>query len=588
MKKILFLALLSMFTNSYSNYSTPGSGKSWTLDSLVAFSSGNVTFFSGNYLINDTINISVSDTLKILTNSTLKFGTSVFIDIFGVMIINPPDSVKITAQDTTLKYLGLKFEDQSDGSIIKKTIMEYGNAIRMLDCNILIDSCIIRYNNLNSAFSSGGAISFFRSNSIVSNCKIFRNRRAAITSGANIASSPQILNNLIYDNNTDNANVPQINFGATDVAPMIIRGNTITGGPYIMAGGISFLPVGSIPLAIVENNIIKNNRYGIAVAGGSSNIYINNNIIDSNNIQGSPLLGGSGINFNGTSTQKSIVTRNIIRGNLWGITIQSTAKPNMGDLTSADTTDAGMNQIYNNGNSGKIYDLFNNTVDSIKAENNYWGTGIIDTVEAHIFHKPDSAALGYVDYLPLRSINVNMKLIMEGMYDSSHDILARKDSLTVYLRSVSTPYSIIDSARKEIDSLTFSNLFTFRNASASAYYLDAEHFNCLGTWSKPGGELLLNYNTTYNYDFTNSVTQAYGNNLVLIGSRYCIYSGDENKDEIVDASDIADIYNDATALNSGLRIKTDLNGDNFVDATDILIVYNNSITVRRVISPINP
>ncbi|MEZ4824516.1 MAG: hypothetical protein R2942_19855 [Ignavibacteria bacterium] len=49
---------------------------------------------------------------------------------------------------------------------------------------------------------------------------------------------PQILNNLIYENNTDNANVPQINFGATGSAPMIIRGNklrdfTLTAAEYL-------------------------------------------------------------------------------------------------------------------------------------------------------------------------------------------------------------------------------------------------------------------------------------------------------------------------------------------------------------------
>ncbi len=298
----------------------------------------------------------------------------------------------------------------------------------------LIDSCIIRYNTLNSSFASG-AISFFRSNSIVSNCQIFRNRRAAIVSGANIASSPQILNNNIYENDVDNANVPQINFGATGSDPMIIRGNTIT-GLYIMSGGISFLPVGSIPNAIIENNIIKKNRYGIAIAGGSSNIYINNNIIDSNNIQGNPNLGGSGINFNGSATQNSIVTRNIIRGNLWGITIQGTAKPNLGDLSSPDTTDIGLNEIYDNMNTGAIYDLYNNTPDPIKAENNYWGTGNVDSVEAHIFHNPDNPSLGVVDYLPLRSIVLNLNVGMEGMVRVNGN-MGRTDTVTVYLRSIS-------------------------------------------------------------------------------------------------------------------------------------------------------
>jgi len=575
MKKILLFLFLLLFANSYSNYSTPGTGVTWDLDSLVAFSGGDVTLSGSDYMINDTIIITASDTVKVLANSTLKFNTAVFIDIFGVLIIDPVDSVLITAQDTTLKYLGLKFEDLSDGSMLRKVIMEYGNSIRMLDCNILIDSCIIRYNTLNSSFASG-AISFFRSNSIVSNCTIFRNRRAAIVSGANIASSPQILNNLIYENDVDNANVPQINFGATGVNPMIIKGNTII-GLFTNSGGISFLPVGSIPQAIIEDNIIKHNRYGIAIAGGSSNFYINNNIIDSNNIQGDPALGGSGINFNGSATQNSIVTRNIIRGNLWGITIQGNANPNMGDLTSADTADIGLNEIYNNGNSGSIFDLYNNTVNPIFAENNYWGTGNSDSVEAHIFHNPDNPSLGIVDYLPLRSINLKLYVGMEGLVRVTGR-MGRTDTVKVYLRDTAAPYAILDSASGPVDSAAYFGKFQFTYAPSSLYYIVVKHFNSIETWSKAGGELLISNSADSNsFSFITDSTQAYGNNTVLSRTRYCMYTGDVDQDGFVDQTDVIAIYNDENNFVSGVRIPTDLTGDSFVDLRDVIRCYNNAI-----------
>lgn len=397
------ICLSLTFLNSFANYSTPGTGKRWDLDSLVANSSGNVTFSANTYFVNDSINISISDTIFVTKNSTIKFAQGVFIDIFGVLRISPPDSVKITAADTTLKFLGLKFEDLSDGSFLKKTIFEYGNAIRMLDCDILIDSCIIRNNTLNSSFSSG-AISFFRSNSTVSNCKIFGNRVAALQSGANIASSGQIINNDIYLNVTANTNTPQINWGATNVIPpMVIRGNRITGGPYIMAGGIAFLAIGTANV-LIENNIITHNRFGLAFLSGGISGIVNNNILDSNNIQNNPALGGSGINLSSPSQLNIIFSRNKIRGNLWGVTVQSRAQPNFGDIGNSDTTDIGLNQLYWNGNSGQIYDFYNNTRDSIKAENNYWGTTNLDSIEAHIFHKPDLDTLGRVDYLPIRTV----------------------------------------------------------------------------------------------------------------------------------------------------------------------------------------
>ncbi len=588
MKKILLFLFISIFTNSYSNYTTPGTGVVWDLDSLVAYSGGDVTLSSDEYFFNDTITISASDTVSVITNATMKFAQGVFVDINGVLIVNPPDSAKITAQDTTLKFLGLKFEDFSDGSYLKKLIFEYGNSIRMLNCDILIDSCIIRYNTLVSSFASG-AISFFGSNSTVSNCKIFRNRRSGLISGLTTAnpSSPKILNNEIYENNVNNENYPQINLGNSNSNPLTIIGNTITGF-FDNAGaiGVSSL-LGSTPNAIIEGNIIKHNRYGITILGGNANVYINNNIIDSNNIQGNPNLGGSGINFNGSATQNSIVTRNIIRGNLWGITIQNTAKPNLGDLSSPDTTDIGLNEIYDNMNTGTIYDLYNNTPDSIKAENNYWGTGNIDSVEAHIFHNPDNPALGFVDYLPIRSIILNLNVGMEGLVRVSGR-MGRTDSVDVYLRETSAPYAIIDSSRGPIDSALYSGMFSFTYAPTSNYYIVVKHFNSIETWSRAGGEYLVSDGLPGSFSFIDSSSKAYGDNTKLTRGKYCMYTGDVEQNGYVDQTDLLLINTDSDNFVTGIRVPTDLTGDGAVELRDILRCYNNSTLFARTVSPLNP
>lgn len=398
MKKIILVFLLA-YKCAFADYSTPGTGKSWNLDSLVTFSSGVVTYSGGVYFVNDTLTISTSDTLKILNDATLKLASLVLINISGTLTINPPDSVKITAQDTSQQFLGMRFDTLSGASVLRKMIFEYGNAIKLVSTNILIDSCIIRYNTLVSNFSSG-AINLFRSNTIISNNKIFCNRRSAIISGANIPSSPQIIGNTIYENNVFNENYPQINLGASGTDPVIIRNNIIR-GYYNMTGAISFLPIGSIQSCIIENNIIKNNRYGIAFQNSNINAYVVNNIIDSNNINSNAMSGGSGINLIGTSTINVIISRNKIRWNLWGVTIQTSAKPNLGDLNNPDTSAHGWNYIYGNTHNDTTFDLYNNTPDSIKAENNFWGTGNLDTIELHIFHKPDNPALGFVDYLPI-------------------------------------------------------------------------------------------------------------------------------------------------------------------------------------------
>lgn len=404
MRKLLLsmFFLFAMIQTGLTIYVTPGNYRVWTLDSLVTYSGGHITYSGGIYYFNDTLVVSQSDTIKILSNATIKMAFKGFINVYGTFIINPPDSVKITAIDTTQKFIGFKMDSLSDASIFKRLIMEYGNSIYLMYSDMLIDSCTLRYNYYYTSGLRSGTIYLYFSNPTISNNKIFRNIRAAIGSGANVSSSPKIINNIIYENDLENYNTPQINLGAASSSPVIIRGNTIRGGIATNSGGISVLPVGTVPSLIIENNIIKLNRYGIALQGSNINAYITNNIIDSNNIQGQPMLGGSGLNFNGTSTLQAICSRNKIRWNLWGITIQNTAKPNLGNLNTPDTSDIGLNWIYGNSHNDTIFDLYNNTPDSIWAENNWWGTNILDSIEAHIFHKPDNPSLGFVDYIPYR------------------------------------------------------------------------------------------------------------------------------------------------------------------------------------------
>jgi len=406
MKRLIYiLVILLTVQQSFALYTTPGTGRNWNLDSLVANSSGHFIYSGGSYFLLDTLLISQSDTIKIFQNATIKMGNLSILYVFGTLLINPTDSAKITAADTNFKHIGIKLDSTSNASVIKKLIFEYGNSIHMLNCNLLIDSCTIRFNTNYASGMQSGAISLFKANATISHCKIFRNRRAAIVSGSNIASSPVITDNLIFENDTENGNYPQINLGAASTSPVIIRNNTIR-GLYPMSGGISFLPIGSIPSLIIENNIIKRNRYGIAIQNTNINAYINNNIIDSNNAQGLPMLGGSGININGNNTLNVICTRNFIRWNLWGVTVQNTAKPNFGDLTSSDTTDVGLNKIYYNGRNDSTFDFYYNvtTTDTLKAENNFWGTTNQDSIGLHIWDRVDFPTLGVIDFSPYRFV----------------------------------------------------------------------------------------------------------------------------------------------------------------------------------------
>ncbi|MEZ5196528.1 MAG: T9SS type A sorting domain-containing protein [Bacteroidales bacterium] len=263
----------------------------------------------------------------------------------------------------------------------------------------MIEECVIR---MNDKSNSTGAIDLFHSNPHILNCEIILNQGPAILSGANTESSPTISGNYIYHNNTTNQNMPQINLGTSDPETAIEIINNHIEGNYTMVGGIAVTTLaGGTIECIIQGNTIINNRYGITCYGFDINSIIDNNIIRDNNIQNQPMQGGSGINYWGGVSNTSLVSRNTISGNLWGITVTGDALPNLGQV-EPDTINIGKNYFYNNGNEGVIYDLYNNSPNDIFAENNHWGTYNLDTIEMHIFHQPDDPSLGYVDYLPVK------------------------------------------------------------------------------------------------------------------------------------------------------------------------------------------
>ncbi len=178
---------------------------------------------------------------------------------------------------------------------------------------------------------------------------------------------------------------------------------------------------------------------------------------------------------------------------------------------------------------------------------------------------------------------LTLTTLIQGFYNNTNNTLNQRDTVTVYLRNVSSPHAIVDSAKGVIDSLTFTGSFDFRNAPTGTYYIVVKHRNTIETWSKNGGEALV-LGGNFSYDFTTAISQAYGNNLILKGTRFCMYNGDANQDGFVDLSDLILISNDANAFAGGY-IPTDINGDYITDLSDMIIAYNNSVNFVAKITP---
>jgi len=168
---------------------------------------------------------------------------------------------------------------------------------------------------------------------------------------------------------------------------------------------------------------------------------------------------------------------------------------------------------------------------------------------------------------------VNITAAVEGFLNTITDKHRLRDTLTAELRNSTSPYAVASTFKAVIDSSTLTGLFNFPHVNPGSYYLTVEGRNSLETWSA-SGITIVNSSST-NYNFITSSTKAYGGNLILIDTIYCIYSGDVNNDNSINLTDINLIQADAAGFVIGY-VDTDLNGDYNVNLTDQLIAINNS------------
>ncbi|MBS4028214.1 MAG: T9SS type A sorting domain-containing protein [Ignavibacteriales bacterium] len=396
----LFVLLLSQ--TIFAGYHTPNTGIVWNFDSLVANSNGVVIGSFPTYTMNDTVIISENDVVVVQAGSFITLSqTSIVID--GVLrAIGTTDSlIRFSGSTPTpASWKELRFEDTSVDSlcVLDYCIVEYSDkSINCINASPTISHCTIRYNN-------NYGIQCFGSNAIIRNDSIYNNVQYGINITVN--ASPLIENCVIANNNTQNTGPKnQISIGTQGINSPIVRNNEIYGSTNIKTGGISISALigGSGSNAIIENNYIHNNSFGIAVLGSNINAIIRNNRIINNNINPNPLQAGSGINVNSSSSPAAspIIAGNIIRGNIWGITIQGIAQPNIGNVENADTADDGKNVFENNGHNDSLFALYNNTANHIYAQNNDWATPNPDSIASIIFDSADVSGLGVVTFLPI-------------------------------------------------------------------------------------------------------------------------------------------------------------------------------------------
>lgn len=390
MKRFLFVFVALFFVCQ----AVAQTGQSYTLQSLTQYLPNAVQSTQPNqYRILQNLTLLAEDTLVLESSAvSVSVDHDVTLTFLGTVLTENRDQMLLIQGDSTQNnYFEIRFEDAAP-SILSKAHIQYCSHITLINSNILIDDCELDH-------FSGHVISYMNCNPVIQNSYIHDNQACAIQSAVNADGCPSILNNVFYNNVLGNANTPQINIGPGTTDTIRIIGNTIEGVASNMSGGIGIMNLNNpnVSKVLLKDNIIKNNRYGYTQNGYliSSDIF-DNQFID-NNLEVNPNNGGSGISIYGyDNTCAAKLRRNLITGNLWGVTAIYYHHVDMGT-----TDEPGYNLLYNNGNGGVDYELYNNAFSDMDAVGNYWGCDNADAAEAVIYHQADDASLGLVNYLPI-------------------------------------------------------------------------------------------------------------------------------------------------------------------------------------------
>lgn len=186
---------------------------------------------------------------------------------------------------------------------------------------------------------------------------------------------------------------------------------------------------------------------------------------------------------------------------------------------------------------------------------------------------------------------VNLKVAVQGYSDGNSNTmipLKFNQGLSSNPNDVSDLLVELRNASGALIASTTTTLKTNGTATClfpplnGTYFIGVKTTNSVKVWSS--SPQLISIVPTQ-YDFTTSVTKAYGNNLMALDNgKFAVYSGDINNDGNVDNSDYSAWEMDANNFAFGY-LATDLNGDGNVDNSDYSIWEMNSNNFVTTLTP---
>ncbi len=406
MKKSLLTALAAVAVVALpaaAGFTSTGTGTVYTFAQLAQNDTSGVTLVNGAYQVAEDLTIAAGDTLRLENNDTVKLATEVRVTVEGVADFAPAD----TAYVTHLVDGGYARFHVTGSINLKNVTTDYVSYnFASQEGRLTAENCSFRYFVYKSTTKTGSSafsVGYSTQDNYFKNCYFIESQMAALGSPSNGPAKVTVEQCVFYRNDTNNRNYPQVNLTCYGDAAVVVKDCYIVGGQFSMSGGIAVSNMmGQSPYgnAVIENNYIADNRYGCTTLGPVYVRYLNNEIVD-NKYETNPNNGGSGIAIT-SNYASTYMEGNTIEGNLWGVTLVGTYTDNVNmgktDDPQAEDYNPGNNTFANNGNNDVLYDLYNNTPNTVYAQGNTWGVAnqTKDEIESVIFHQNDDETLGKV------------------------------------------------------------------------------------------------------------------------------------------------------------------------------------------------
>lgn len=409
---ILLISTFCLFTTliKADSFTTSGDGTVYSFAKLSETEGSNVSKTSdGNaFIVNDNVIISENDFFQIDATGIVYFaGDAELIIEGGASLVADEEGVVLKLLNNEDNSRGIEIRNNNAQTKVKNITFDGVGLRNYSEGGLNVESCT--FQNHNGSSSGALFLGLDGASFTVKDCSFTNCKKAAIGGAANFFCPITIDNCKFIKNSQANSNIPQLNI--TAATSVVVKNCVIEGDENLnMVGGIgisNFYGTEGFNIEI-SNCHIYNNRYGIGTTG-VMNVVIKDNVLENNNKETVANNGGSGISlYDPYMKQCAVISGNTITGNLWGITVIGCADVNIGNVeveTEDERYNPGGNIFANNGNNGVLYDLYNNSTNTVYAQGNTWGVDIQDeeSIETVIFHKKDNAELGEVIYMPCAS-----------------------------------------------------------------------------------------------------------------------------------------------------------------------------------------